>query len=450
MENNNSLSRKILIVLIIIALATLIYLFISKINNTIDLSVQERDIQLEVGESKKIIMNSNANVNFKSNNENIVTVDEEGNIKALSYGNTTITITSKSQKKSTYVNVSVLDDSELSVKSIDIISSNTHSKEYVKKGDNLTINIIFNHNINKEPKILINEEKKDYKYNSGDNHIVIYKDIKDENDLLLKVIVDNELIYSYNLPKIDNEKPSCQLTYENETIKINGNDNYGINGYAISKTNNYIYTSNNELKINDYGTWYGYVRDYAGNEGKCSIETNAMGGEIDPTNITIIGDSRMEDLCRRRFYKDEHGTCIAEISKGYNWFVNTAIGEVRKVNASQKKYIVTNLGVNDPHNIKRYVSKYEELAVGEWKDSVIFLLSVNPTKEPRTSLNSDINSFNSELIGLASRYQNISYCDSNSYLKKIGFQSNDGVHYTQSTDKDIYEYLKQCIRDFYR
>lgn len=446
--NNNNLITKIIIILIIVAIIVLLILLLKKYRIN-DIPILNKDITLEVGDTEQIKINSNINVTYKSNNENIALVSEDGIVKALKYGYTTITV-SYNEKIKTNVNIKVTDNSKLKVENVDIITSNQLSKAYVKKNDKLVIKVTFNHDINIKPKLMINNEEINFQYNPNIDNIVFDKTVQDETELILNIYLENDLLYTYNLPKIDNQIPTCTMKYENETIIISGEDNNEIEKYSITKTKNPVYTLNKELKTTDYGTWYGFIRDYAGNVGECTIKIRDPKTIIDPASITIVGDSRMEDLCRRSWYKAENGTCIAEISKGYNWLNTTAIKEVNKLSPDKKRFIVTNLGVNDYHRIKEYVKRYEELALTDWKDSILVLLSVNPTKDSRSNLNPHINSFNSELILLASKYDNITYCDSNSYLKQIGFQSNDGVHYTSNTDKDIYNYMKQCIQDFYK
>jgi len=243
------------------------------------------------------------------------------------------------------------------------------------------------------------------------------------------------------------------LKEENGYLKIEGTDNHGISGYAISKSEtSYSYSTATMLKYNDYGTWYGYVRDYAGNKARCEVNIKKPITEIDPTNITIIGDSRMAvGLCYYNWYKTENGKCIAKSAEGYEWFYRNAIYQVAALNSDKKKYIVTNLGVNDLYNKQKYMDMYSKLATKDWKDSMIFLLSVNPTSGKADKLNSDINKFNDALKNLATQYSNMSYCDTNSYLKQIGFQTvnNDGVHYVEGINKIIYEKIKKCIYDYY-
>ena len=85
----------------------------------------------------------------------------------------------------------------------------------------------------------------------------------------------------------------------------------------------------------------------------------------------------------------------------------------------------------------------------DWKNYHVFLLSVNPTSGSRSSMNARIESFNNTLKSGLSKYSNVTYCDSYSYLKRNGFESGDGLHYRENTSKVIYEQIKNCINDYY-
>ena len=170
---------------------------------------------------------------------------------------------------------------------------------------------------------------------------------------------------------------------------------------------------------------------------------------VNKSEITIVGDSRMVGLCGYNWYKNDKGTCIAKVGMGYNWLVQTAIPEVNKLNSNKKKNIVINLGVNDLGNNAKYLAKYKELVNGNWHNSNIFLLSINPTKGSYNHLNSKIDDFNSKLNSFSKNYSNVIYCDSSSFLKANSFSSSDGLHYNESTSKIIYSQINKCIYDFY-
>ncbi len=456
MENMSDNLKKILIFVLVGAIIVVLFVLIfSKKEEPKEapatiISVTDPEIKLEVGSSANIVYTANTTVTFTSTNTNVAMVDSSGRVTGLSKGTATIMIISSDQKTKVGVNITVTKKAEpLQVLSVKVESSNDFSKNYVRKGDGLIINIDFNRNLEEKPKVMINNEELAYTLNYNKSYIFVEKEVEDEKELKLEVYDGDNKIYTYDLPKVDNESPKCTLKQDGEYLRITGTDNSGISGYAISQYKNYKYSSAEMIKFDKYGKWYGYVRDNAGNEGSCSITLEKPIINIDPASITIVGDSRMWLLCRRDWYKAENGSCVAKSAMGYNWLVSDAIGMVNSLSSNKKKYIVNNLGVNDLYNVDKYVSKYTELANGSWKNYMIFLLSVNPTKGSYNDRNSKINAFNEKLKNLANQYSNMHYCDSNSYLKSHGFGSSDGLHYDNNTDKVIYDQIKKCIYNYY-
>lgn len=408
--------------------------------------VETNSIKLKVSEKQQIKISSNVDVTYKSEDMNVALVDSSGNIYAIKEGNTRIEVI-YNQKVCAYIAVFVYEEAtSLSVNNIKIESSND-SKEYVKKGDELLIYIDFNRVLNERPEIYINDKKLNYTFTSNQSNIVVFKEIAAEEKLEFKIILDSKVIYTSKMPIIDNEKPTCKLELKDKNIIISGNDNNKINGYAISKSQEYTYSEATSKQYNSSGKWYGSIIDEAGNVGYCSIDIEK---KINPADIIIIGDSRMVGLCSYDWYKNEQGTCVAKSAMGYKWMVETAIPKVNEILKNKKEYYITsNLGVNDLYNVNKYIAKYKELATTTWKDHDIFIISVNPTKGNYDGRNSEINSFNSKVKSELSSYKNIIYCNTIDTLRNEGFGSNDGLHYNQTSSKRIYELIKQCIYDYY-
>ena len=408
--------------------------------------VETDSIKLKVSEKQQIKISSNVDVTYKSEDMNVALVDSSGNIYAIKEGNTRIEVI-YNQKVCAYIAVFVYEEAtSLSVNNIKIESSND-SKEYVKKGDELLIYIDFNRVLKERPEIYINDKKLNYTFTSNQSNIVVFKEIANEEKLEFKIILDSKVIYTSKMPIIDNEKPTCKLELKDKNIIISGNDDNKINGYAISKSQEYTYSEATSKQYNSSGKWYGSIIDEAGNVGYCSIDIEK---KINPADIIIIGDSRMVGLCSYSWYKNEHGTCVAKSAMGYKWMVETAIPKVNEILKNKKEYYITsNLGVNDLYNVNKYIDKYKELATTTWKDHDIFIISVNPTKGNYDGRNSEINSFNSKVKSELSSYKNIIYCNTIDTLRNEGFGSNDGLHYNQTSSKRIYELIKQCIYDYY-
>lgn len=408
--------------------------------------VETDSIKLKVSEKQQIKINSNVDVVYKSEDTNVALVDASGYIYAVKAGNTRIEVI-YNQRVCAYISVFVYEETTvLSVNNIKIESTND-SKEYVKKGDELLIYIDFNRVLNKRPEIYINEEKLSYTFTTNQSRIIVAKEIKDEQKLEFKIMLDSKVIYTSKMPIIDNESPTCKLELKDKNIVISGNDNNQVSGYAISKTQEYTYTEVTSKQYDSSGKWYGSVVDGAGNVGYCSIDVEK---KINPADIIIIGDSRMVGLCSYSWYKSDQGNCVAKSAMGYKWMVETAIPKVNDILKNDKEYYITsNLGVNDLYNVNKYIAKYKELATTTWKNRDIFIISVNPTKGNYDGRNSEINSFNSKVKSELSGYKNIIYCNTIDTLRSEGFGSNDGLHYNQTSSKRIYELIKQCIYNYY-
>ena len=101
------------------------------------------------------------------------------------------------------------------------------------------------------------------------------------------------------------------------------------------------------------------------------------------------------------------------------------------------------MGVNDLYRAESYIS-YINGKASSWasKGAHTYFVSVNPTEGSYNHLNSDIDSFNQKL---KSGLSNVSYIDTNSYLKSNGFSTTDGLHYTSDTYNKIYSYIKSHL-----
>lgn len=149
-----------------------------------------------------------------------------------------------------------------------------------------------------------------------------------------------------------------------------------------------------------------------------------------------IGDSRTVGIKNAII----DGTYIAEKSMGYSWLISDVIPKLEKLlEEDPDKIIIINFGVNDLDNIKKYVETINELVV-TYKDTKFYYLSVNPVAEPyadANTMNSEINDFNDTII----RSCAASYIDSNTYLNENGFESSDGLHYSNATNENIYNFV---------
>lgn len=157
----------------------------------------------------------------------------------------------------------------------------------------------------------------------------------------------------------------------------------------------------------------------------------------------FIGDSRfvgMNDCCSI----DTENNCfvVAKVSQGYDWFSETALHQVESIKVNNPDItswtLVIGLGINDLYNIDKYVSTYESL-----KDNYnLVLISVNPIEYHNSITQEDILTFNNKLKSIG----NVRYVDTYSYLVSNGFSTQDGVHYSAETYKDIYAFIQSDLK----
>lgn len=105
-------------------------------------------------------------------------------------------------------------------------------------------------------------------------------DIKIKSDMVFdKVKNGNEMVEFQDVLNFDNENPTCRLSVTDSGVTFDKkSDNGEISFYGMNKTGDAVYDNSDNLSLSD-GTFYGYVKDIAGNVGSCSVKiTNA-----DPT-----------------------------------------------------------------------------------------------------------------------------------------------------------------------
>ena len=180
----------------------------------------------------------------------------------------------------------------------------------------------------------------------------------------------------------------------------------------------------------------------------------------------IIGDSRTVGMCASitgdwthcQFsnggsFVNGNDIYIAQGSMGYSWFNSTAVGAVNNIissNPNVKFNIYSLMGVNFLlSDIDKYIPTYNSLANGAWKNHNLILVSVNPVDEAKeaqhgySTKNANIVTFNNKLKNGTAGVSNIKYCDTyNSIINNLG--TSDGLHYTSSTYKSIYNSMMSC------
>ncbi len=151
---------------------------------------------------------------------------------------------------------------------------------------------------------------------------------------------------------------------------------------------------------------------------------------LDFSNFVFIGDSRTVGMGQHL-----HLTTIAEVGVGYS-FLTQHYDEILELHDMN---IVFNLGVNDLSHVDDYIEFYQRLPEEFTFDNHIYVVSVNPTSGPYSSMNGDIDYFNVQLSD--SLPSTIKWIDTCSFLRDAGFGSPDGLHYNQQTYETIAELI---------
>lgn len=150
----------------------------------------------------------------------------------------------------------------------------------------------------------------------------------------------------------------------------------------------------------------------------------------------FVGDSRtlgMKDAV------NDGCTYVGAEGEGYSWFSSDGILALADyLGANPAQTVILNLGVNDPENINVYIDLYKKL-ITDYPSAKFYMLSVNPLDD-----NADFNTTN-EMIELFNATLKSSfpdqYLDSYSYLTEHGYETVDGLHYTDSTYKMIHSFV---------
>lgn len=198
------------------------------------------------------------------------------------------------------------------------------------------------------------------------------------------------------------------------------------------------------------------------------INPIAESAEVDESyfdDCMFVGDSLMVGLGSYGFIPEERiaaGVGMSVVSIGNTPLTNADGSEilaVDKVNAASPKHVYILLGLNmlGTYTDEQLLSYY-----GDFIDSInrentdIYVISVPPvtgereTDEENPILNSDIDSFNSDLLKFANN-RCIYYVDLNTALKGPDGRfpeedaESDGIHFKKSTYRIMLEYLRTHV-----
>jgi len=162
--------------------------------------------------------------------------------------------------------------------------------------------------------------------------------------------------------------------------------------------------------------------------------------------VVFIGDSRMVGM--KQHLIDAVGVCpvtvVAQNGARHEWLESTGIPLADTVIGKGTK-VVINMGVNDLAHGKDYLELVNPwAAVWMARGAQIYYASVNPVYQNDYGLTEEkVLAFNNYMR--AGLLPQITWIDSNSYLKQAGVRSNDGLHYQPMTNIVLYQYYMSMI-----
>lgn len=168
----------------------------------------------------------------------------------------------------------------------------------------------------------------------------------------------------------------------------------------------------------------------------------------DSSDIVFVGDSRTFGMFRACYGLG--GSFLARGGARLDWLKE----QLPKLYDLKGKNIFINMGVNDLYNAAEYTKFYNSLPNSFVKNNKIIFLTVGPVDEElakkchMTRLNKNIEKFNHKVKNEIR--SDILYLDSYNYLKKYGFSTYDGLHYTDDTMKKLYNWAKYNASDLQR
>lgn len=207
-------------------------------------------------------------------------------------------------------------------------------------------------------------------------------------------------------------------------------DGSGAIGWKEIEGSWYCFSNEGIMLVNQWVDGY-----YLGSDGRRVEDTEER-------TYIFCGDSRTV-LMSRVINNPDH-LYVARSGCGYFWFRSTGMGDLQKyLEKNPKAKIILNLGVNDVGNCEKYINLYKDL-FKMYPMAKIYIMSVNPVDDinypeiiERHKSTAEVEAFNKKMkAAFPTRY-----IDAYSYLKQIGFGTIDGVHYTDQTYRDIYQYV---------
>lgn len=228
---------------------------------------------------------------------------------------------------------------------------------------------------------------------------------------------------------------------------------------SVSKIDNYKIKSTTILKKEENNITVGLTNEL-GNNIEYNVNVKAE------QNIIYVGDSRIKELKTYngseefRKYGEKEDKCYYIYSDNANlkWFTEDGKNQVQSIldkNPYTTFRIVISLGMFDFDKIDDYLSTYENLAKTTWKKQRLYIDSINPIDEEkmekagkysRININTTkINDFNKQLNQSIANYNltNLKYINTYGELTNTGFETTNGINYTNDTYKTFHESVKR-------
>ena len=168
--------------------------------------------------------------------------------------------------------------------------------------------------------------------------------------------------------------------------------------------------------------------------------------DMSERKVIFVGDSRTVGMGWAEEETGDRCVYIGESGEGLRWFEEEGYDEMADaIRKAPNLPVVFNLGVNDvpdEYAIGHYLEEYAEVEEA-FPDTVFYYMSVNPVNEDMEEAVTDdmITSFNAQI---KAAYPD-TYIDTYTWMKKEGFETIDGIHYTQEQYRAIHDYALRQI-----
>lgn len=147
-----------------------------------------------------------------------------------------------------------------------------------------------------------------------------------------------------------------------------------------------------------------------------------------------VGDSRTVGLAM-----NVNIDYIAKVGAGIRLFRENA----DTIYALREKTVIINLGVNDL-DTNAYINLYNSMPDEFLDNNKVIVMAVNPCNGSYQYLNSRIEAFNAAVSSALD--PRITFLDTYSYLNWGGFSTRDGLHYSNDTYINLYNFVMDSIK----